>query len=78
MQHGSEREAVVKKVIAEDLAVMFFTLFERFKYKTEENEFVCGIFVSQDELSLLANEHIEMKSRRLYCEVTASVVMECR
>ncbi|KAH7817090.1 uncharacterized protein MONOS_8001 [Monocercomonoides exilis] len=43
-----------------------------FECKAEENEFVRGIFSSQDELIHLANEHIVIKPQRLCCGVTAS------
>ncbi|KAH7822696.1 uncharacterized protein MONOS_17637 [Monocercomonoides exilis] len=49
-----------------------------FEHKAEEKEFVCGIFISQDELIRLANEHAFMKQRLLCCGVTTTVVMENR
>ncbi|KAH7815544.1 uncharacterized protein MONOS_7161 [Monocercomonoides exilis] len=65
MQHGTEREAVVKQAIVEDLAVMFFELAEWLEYKAEEYEFVINIFINQVELIHLVNEHIVMKKLQL-------------
>ncbi|KAH7822271.1 uncharacterized protein MONOS_11983 [Monocercomonoides exilis] len=72
---GSEgkSEAGMKQVGVEDLAVMFFELVEWFEHKAEENEYVCGIFICQDELTHLANVHTLMKQRLLCCSVTASL-----
>eukprot|EP00770_Monocercomonoides_exilis_P016328 MONOS_16282.1-p1 / transcript=MONOS_16282.1 / gene=MONOS_16282 / organism=Monocercomonoides_exilis_PA203 / gene_product=unspecified product / transcript_product=unspecified product / location=Mono_scaffold01612:4538-5904(+) / protein_length=298 / sequence_SO=supercontig / SO=protein_coding / is_pseudo=false len=73
MQHATKSEAGMKHAIVEDLAVMFFVLVEWFEHKAEENEFVCGIIISQDELIRLANAHTLMKQRLLCCGVTASL-----
>ncbi|KAH7831526.1 uncharacterized protein MONOS_16984 [Monocercomonoides exilis] len=68
----------MKQVGVEDLAVMFFELVEWFEHKAEENEYVCGIFICQDEWIRLANVHIVMQPQPLCCGRTVSVVMENR
>ncbi|KAH7831432.1 uncharacterized protein MONOS_5402 [Monocercomonoides exilis] len=78
MQHGTESEAGMKQAIVEDFVVMLNALVEWSEHKAEENEFVCGIFISQDELNRLANVHIVMKQWLLCCGVTASIVIKHR
>ncbi|KAH7826701.1 uncharacterized protein MONOS_5611 [Monocercomonoides exilis] len=78
MQHGTESETRIKQAISEEFVVMDNSLVEWFEHKAEEFEFVIDIYISQDELNLLANVHIVMKQWLLYCGVKASVVMEHR